>query len=211
MCDTFFTEAEMLWRAEGYTDSINTAIALQLFSIGCLVNYKDDLSVQAIKEGRAMAERLKLFGTPPTIFQENRYQTLSSEWQRATSYAAWGIYIYLSYHAFFYEDKGIEYPPMYPMPGSHIHASNIVPEVQTVHGPVSLSDTAPFLAALCKLSIISQDIAKAYYADLHTPIMQRVPMAFVEAKFREMLAWTEGLPFQLIRGNETRPEVLVLQ
>ena len=157
-----------------------------------------------------MAERLCLIGVPPTMMMEDRFAALSPEWRRATSQAAWGTYCWLTYHAFFYEDEGIAYPPMYPIPGLPVTDPFIIPEVQSLPNESSKGMSSVFVA-MCQLCVIAQDVAGAFFSDLEIPIVQRIPLAFIEAKYRDMLAWTEQLPFELLRENELRSDVLVLQ
>jgi hypothetical protein len=76
---------------------------------------------------------------------------------------------------------------------------------------LQLGQTGSVFAAACQLCVIAQDVVMAFYTKSEIPIAQRVPLSFVESKYRELLAWSETLPFELIRDNEQGPDVLVLQ
>lgn len=157
-----------------------------------------------------MAERLSLIGVPPTMLMEDRFSALPDERQRATAHAAWGTYVWLTYHAFFYEDEGIHYPPLYPIPGLPVSDQFVIPEVQSVPSSTG-SGSGSIFAAMCQLCVIAQDVATAFFSEPDVSIVERVPMVFIEAKYREMLAWAEQLPFELKRENEIRSDVLVMQ
>ncbi|KIW04772.1 uncharacterized protein PV09_03962 [Verruconis gallopava] len=203
----FYAQAEILWETERLVDSLTTTIALHLFSLGCLGQGKDRRSIQLVQEGREMAERLHLLNVPPNSMIERQFCAMSPEWQRATAHSAWGIYIWLTYRAFFYEDEGVLYPPMYPKPGMLSPRPIRLGEVQTCGSP---HHATTILAALCELCVISQEVATVYYENSSEPIPARVPLAFAEAKYRKLLSWAERLPPDIVRDKDYREDVIVL-
>jgi hypothetical protein len=85
-----------------------------------------------------------------------------------------------------------------------------------LHGVQRLPDdlachTKSTFAAFCELCAIGQEIAAVYYKCSEGPVATRVPMAFAESRYRKLLAWAESLPFDLVRNEYSKPDVLVLQ
>lgn len=65
--------------------------------------------------------------------------------------------------------------------------------------------------ALCQFWQIMHEVAVAYYGNSLTKISERVPLSFAEYKFRELLAWANGLPIQLARSVDNPHYVVVFQ
>ena len=43
--------------------------------------------------------------------------------------------------------------------------------------------------SLCKFWLIAHEFIETYYSDLSVPIIDRVPMAFVESTYQKLLLW----------------------
>ncbi|KAJ4111001.1 hypothetical protein NW769_007178 [Fusarium oxysporum] len=92
----FQREAEQLRYAYRGSDTITTLSALSLCSIASTWLGKDKLGQDLLKDSRAMAERLQLFGSQGTDAVETKFLQMTSEQIRATSHAAWGSYSYIT-------------------------------------------------------------------------------------------------------------------
>ena len=85
-----------MWYAYRSSDTITTLSAISLYSIACTWLGKEKLGQDLLKDSRAMAERLQLFGSQGTDAVETRFLQMTSEQIRATSHAAWGSYGYIT-------------------------------------------------------------------------------------------------------------------
>ena len=92
----FCREAELLWRGETASDSLNTVAALMLFYGATVSLGKDALCLEVLEAGRRMAERLGLFGVPAESAIDMSVSERSSEWVKAGSTTAWGVYSLLT-------------------------------------------------------------------------------------------------------------------
>jgi hypothetical protein len=90
----FFEEARTLWFEEQLVDSAITASASQILSIACILNGEEALGNQLFKDGRQMAERMRLFGAKHSLDLAESFSLLSPEWRSFTTYSAWAVYSY---------------------------------------------------------------------------------------------------------------------
>ncbi|KAI9170621.1 pantothenate transporter liz1 [Paramyrothecium foliicola] len=121
----FLIETEGLWKAECSTDSLTTVAALSVFSLACATQGKPGLGMTLVEQARRMAQRMRLFESPYEETTLKALKATSPDFIKAASHTAWGMYNWLTYHALFYEDRPIAYPPLYPMPGLFSNTSDI--------------------------------------------------------------------------------------
>lgn len=97
----FFREAEMLWQGQGNVPSFPGIAACEIFSMGSYFYGRDSHALEALIQGRRMAEKMELLSiaqySPTTI---SHFQQQSPKWLRAASHAAWGVHNWLSYVSF---------------------------------------------------------------------------------------------------------------
>lgn len=109
----------------------------------------------------------------------------------------------------FYHQPGIlcpSSPPHIPIPkrdsldtssgGFFGHDTENVPLL-----PVYMGDTFPYL---CRFWTILREVSWVYYANGNLPWGSRRSLAFAEFKFRELLAWSNGLPSQLSANQHSQ-------
>ncbi|KAI1841232.1 hypothetical protein JX266_012544 [Neoarthrinium moseri] len=186
---SFFHEAKALWLGERGTDSVTTAAALQVFSIGCHFIGEDILAKETLQAGRHMAERMGLIRVPPTSAIAESLAHMSPEWVKAASHVAWGIYNWLTL----------------PIPGAVTAA---------LDGNTRLEPLPPYMGrtfpAICGLFRIVQEVAVVYVKrDDARPSPVRVPLAFAEAKYQKLLAWSNTLQAEVVRGEHTPAHVMI--
>ena len=157
-----------------------------------------------------MAVRMDLLGVCPTMANRDTLAAMLPEQQRAASHAAWGTYVWLTFRTFFYADRGIPHPPMYPIPPSRV-LDPIVDAARTSSQQRSSMQPGNLFVALCHLCLVAQNVACAYFDGSKDPVVQRVPVEFAETKYRELLGWVQKLPHCLTREDESRADVLPLQ
>ena len=93
----FLAEAKRLFTTERINDSLNTATAIQFFSLGCVTQGQDKLSLELLNEGRLMAERMGLFGVSEgDLAIRDSLGALSEKQKRVIAHTAWGIHNWLT-------------------------------------------------------------------------------------------------------------------
>jgi len=66
-------------------------------------------------------------------------------------------------------------------------------------------------ATLLEFNIINHEVAMVYVSDDPRPIVERVPLAFAEAKYQRLLHWADSLQPPMVRGEQNDHHVLDLQ
>lgn len=66
-------------------------------------------------------------------------------------------------------------------------------------------------ASLLDFNVINHEVAMVYVSDDPRPIVERVPLAFAEAKYQKLLQWADGLPAAVVRREQNDHHVLDLQ
>ncbi|EXA28888.1 hypothetical protein FOVG_19546 [Fusarium oxysporum f. sp. pisi HDV247] len=199
----FQREAEQLRYAYRGSDTITTLSALSLCSIACTWLGKDKLGQDLLKDSRAMAERLQLFGSQGTDAVETKFLQMTSEQIRATSHAAWGSYSYITFHATMYGGEPIACPPVLPLPGEGSWERSDTNDARwPVHSlPAYMGCT---FTAMCRLWSIVQEVLIFYNIPPTTAPVERTPLSFAEQKYQKLLSWADTLSSELAR-NSHRP------
>jgi len=94
--DAFLAEARMLWHAERHSDSLVTVTGIELLCMMISGQGRDQECLDMFREGREMAERMKLFGVPHDNMNARSFASLTPEAKRATAHTAWGVYNWLT-------------------------------------------------------------------------------------------------------------------
>ncbi|KJZ73988.1 hypothetical protein HIM_06656 [Hirsutella minnesotensis 3608] len=208
-------EAERLWRAEQSSDSIVTVAACLCLRGVYALRGQDVLCQELALTGRKMAERLHLFGVNPDAPAAAALGAKSAEWTRFAAHVAWGAYNWLTLAALNYLDQPIVYPPNFPIPGDAVGAAHSPASTRDINGqPVPPLDyLPPYMARTfpeaCRFFTICQGLANAYFGQCQSPLGP-VALAFAEAKYRELLAWSDGLPREMLRGGHSHPHAWIL-
>ncbi|KAH7191734.1 uncharacterized protein B0J16DRAFT_393706 [Fusarium flagelliforme] len=201
----FLAEAESLWYAERLSDSIVNLSALITLGVTTMVHGKDEISLELFADGRYMAERMSLLGVRHTPHLYEKFHQLPPRALRASAYAAWSCYTWLSVHASYYKGKPIEFPPMLPIPGSSSSTGSY--DWHVYPQPEYLDHS---FMEWCKLWTISQEIQAVYGKTYEAPLQEVVPYAFVESKYQKLLAWADNLPQGIKRQDQKLPHVSVI-
>ncbi|KAJ4123214.1 hypothetical protein NW768_009743 [Fusarium equiseti] len=191
----FVSNAGILWRAERSTDSLVNVAAILMLSVSCHLQKSDIDSHELLDDGRAMAERMKLFGVRHTPENAASFEAMEPDIKRATAHTAWGAYSYLTLNSFWVPTKPISFPPMFPVPGRN--SNDTIDERLAVHWPRHfIPDYAgQTFQALCELWTIMQEYVAVYFAQQDGTM--RIPLAFVEAKYQKILSLTDSLPKEM--------------
>ncbi|KAH7041429.1 uncharacterized protein B0I36DRAFT_358600 [Microdochium trichocladiopsis] len=204
----FLDEARRLWPRSPAPDTVATVSAYGLMSAALLFVGQDTLGLETATAGRAMAQRLGLFGVDPDGPQAAvRRLPLSTtggealrrrKWLRAAAHAAWGTYNWHTKLILFYHHPPILHPPGLSIPGD----------------PPSRYTALTFVLS-CGLWTIAHEVIAVYAANMAGAIAARAPLAFAEAKYRKLLAWTDSVDHGeqrqqgVRRGDESPADVLV--
>lgn len=115
----------------------------------------------------------------------------------------------------FYHQPGMLYPsspPLIAVPkGPHVdttETSLVLPAEVVSWVPAYMGDTFPYL---CWFWTIVREMTWVYYVGGQTTLGSHGSLAFAEFKFRELLAWTNSLPPQLLSKQYTPHHVQVMQ
>lgn len=82
-------------RSEHRIDSLTTAVALQLLSLGTIWQGKNETSFKYLTEGLRMGERMELFGAQASNSVEADPATTPTRESKAITRTAWGIFNWL--------------------------------------------------------------------------------------------------------------------
>ncbi|KAJ4111476.1 hypothetical protein NW768_011830 [Fusarium equiseti] len=125
---------------------------------------------------------------------------------KASAYAAWGCYAWLSAHGSYYKGKPVDFTPILPIPGS---SNSTCPYDWPVYLEPEYSDHS--FMEWCRLWTIAQEIQVVYGRDVETPLQDVVPFAFVESKYQKLLTWADNLNQGIKRQDQKFPHVSVIQ
>ncbi|KAF5542980.1 conidial development fluffy [Fusarium mexicanum] len=197
-----FREAERLFRAEGSSDDLVTLAAINIFSLACFFHGDDKLARELLAAGRHMGKRLGLYGAPLNSPSSLAFQDLPDDVIRMTAHVAWSTYNWMAIHVLYYYDEGIAIPPALPIPGDVRH-DDLWPE-----HPLPAYMGSSF-TKLCELFTVIQEVAVVYAIADRTPVVDRVPIAFAEAKYQKLLIWADFLGKDMV-WNPNSQEHLML-
>ncbi|KAG5917887.1 hypothetical protein E4U61_002233 [Claviceps capensis] len=217
LATAFCVEAEILWTAErelGH-DSTLTLAAAEFLCMGYLGQGRDHAVLTYLAEATGMAGRMGLFSSEAQGSSETRtFPHLTGAAKAAHMYAAWGIFNWLTLMSLFYHQPGMLYPsspPLIAVPkGPHIdttETSLVLPAEVVSWVPAYMGDTFPYL---CWFWTIVREMTWVYYVGGQTTLGSHGSLAFAEFKFRELLAWTNSLPPQLLSKQYTPHHVQVM-
>ncbi|CAK7229477.1 hypothetical protein SEUCBS140593_007259 [Sporothrix eucalyptigena] len=191
----FFREAVVLWSGLGSVPSLTGIAACEMFSMGGYFYGRDQQALDALIQGRRMAEKLELLSIP--CYSPERIADLqqqSPKWLRAAAHTAWGVHNWLSAHVFYYNGEAIHSPPLLPAPGST--PAQYGDEFAKVGRTIEWSKyTTPSYPSISQFWAITQEVAVVYLnpqMDRNRPLAEQVPMAFAEEKYRKLLQWADS-------------------
>ncbi|RGP64023.1 nitrate assimilation regulatory nira [Fusarium longipes] len=195
-----FEQAEVLWQAEQSDPSLISLAAMCLLSAACLNEGKEALGQELASSLRRHSEQLGLCGNSADSMNTGSLRLDSSEWVRATSQIAWGVYGMLTIHVIFYQNKPIRFPPTLRIPGGDENSSG------SGSSPPYLGST---FASMCRIWTILQEVLSVYCFPSSTPISERVPLAFAEGKYQKLLEWARSLPSSMMRTDDCKSDVMI--
>ncbi|RYC81304.1 hypothetical protein BFJ63_vAg15801 [Fusarium oxysporum f. sp. narcissi] len=197
-----FREAERLFRAEGLSDDLVTLAAINIFSLACFFHGNDKLAKELLAAGRHMGRRLGLYDVPLDSPSSLAFQELPDDLVRMTAHVAWSTYNWLTIHVLYYHDESIAIPPALPIPGDERH-DDLWPE-----HPLPEYMGSSF-TKLCEFFTAIQEVAVVYSIADGTPIVDRVPIAFAEAKYQKILAWADSLGRDMAWDQNSQEHVML--
>ncbi|SCV35422.1 uncharacterized protein FFFS_04730 [Fusarium fujikuroi] len=198
----FFREAERIFQAERSSDELVTLAAINIFSLATFVHGNDKMGKELLSSARHMGRRLGLYGQPLDSPSSLAFQELPDDLVRMTAHVAWSTYNWLTIHVLYYHDESIAIPPSLPIPGDGRHA-DLWPE-HPLPAYMGLSFTR-----LCQFFTMIQEVAVVYSIADATPIVDRVPIAFAEAKYQKVLAWADSLGKDMIWDQNSQEHVML--
>ncbi|KAK8024103.1 hypothetical protein PG993_012169 [Apiospora rasikravindrae] len=212
----FCAEAERLWLEAKHTDTLLNMAGAQLLSLAFMGHGKDHACLKYLTEAVNMGVRLKLFGRLDAIGEEDQ-RKMAVDDQSATSFAAWGIFNWSVLTTIFYRQPGISYPdspPVCLIPGNIQTGLSPPTDVDSTSEEASISPKRSLPAYmgttftfLCQLWRIVHEFTQRYYNEKCKT--EPPKLDFAEMKYRELLAWMQNLPTELVRGEGNPHHVLV--
>ncbi|KAK8072433.1 hypothetical protein PG996_005781 [Apiospora saccharicola] len=211
--DQFGVEAERLWDAEMEHDSPLDMVSAQLLSLAFMGRGKDHKVLHFLAAAVQIGTRLGLFGVDEDIAKQ-LLQTLPESLRSASSFIAWGIFNWAVLVSFFYKQPGVEIPkqpPTLPIPGD-----SGAEDHQDLHSDGAVSDEPIALHSLmgvtfskiCEFWRIVHEVSLANYDHQAPTIHKQLRLDFTENKYREILAWAENLPPQLVCTDDSPHHVI---
>ncbi|KAK8106630.1 nitrate assimilation regulatory protein nirA [Apiospora kogelbergensis] len=197
----FFKEAETLYKAERMSDCFSDSSALAIFSMVCELQCRNELAFETQQLSRQIGKRMKLFGVADKESNLTHFHHMPPKMKLATAQTAWGLYNWLSLHAFFYKDKAIEYPPIMPVPDDEWRRETLSSLGWPQHSLLPSMGRA--FSALCTLCVLAQEIAAVYFSDREKP--SQVSLAFAESKYSKLLELEATLGSELLRREKDTP------
>ncbi|KAJ4002792.1 hypothetical protein NW766_012724 [Fusarium irregulare] len=157
--------------------------ALHFMCMTAITHGQDDLGLDYLRQGLELGQKMGILNAEPGT--QAGWLTGYADWTRAVSYAAWGAYNLAS--------VDVEIAPGLPMPGD-IDGDLAIQE-DKLH--ISYVNGQAFNAS-CKLWIIFAPVAKRYYQGSNMSV-QHASVEFAEEIYRQLLAWADELPLELVR------------
>jgi len=111
---------------------------------------------------------------------------------------------------FHYKEPPIRYPPVLPIPG--------LADAGLDSDAGSYAFTSPFapymgrtFQTLCGFWTLMQEVFVVYNGLDPRPLRERVSLAFAEAKYQKLLAWSDSVDRSVSRGEHSPGHVLIFQ
>ncbi|KAJ6442320.1 N-terminal fungal transcription regulatory domain-containing protein [Purpureocillium lavendulum] len=208
----FCAEAERLWKEECVNDSVVNIAAAQFLSLGYLGHGRDHSVLHYLGQASNMGRRMGLFDSGPAANNPClTFDGLTVAESRARLYAAWGFISRLM--SLFYHQPGLncpKSPPSLPIPGGEHLDDQQESEFAQAQAVPLLPFMGKTFAFLCQFWRIVREISLVYHQDGTSPVDGHHSLRFAEFKFRELLAWSNGLPSHLLRGDHKPHHVQIL-
>jgi hypothetical protein len=118
--------------------------------------------------------------------------------------------IKLSFHAAFFPMEPIEFAPVLPIPGDHDRQTKAPLMLFWPSHPLPsyMGQTFPSLG---RIWVILQEIDTVYTLKDMTPLVDRVPLAFAESKYKKLLSWADTLGPEMHRSDHSPSHVYFFQ
>jgi len=114
-------------------------------------------------------------------------------------------------HDWFYQtNEPIYFPPIFPIPGDNREHETYYAGVSWPEHPL-LEYVGLAFPALCRFWSIMQEVAAVYWTKNDIPLPDRASLAFAEAKYQKLLAWSDMLPEGLAAQDQTDAVTLLFQ
>ncbi|KAI9163631.1 N-terminal fungal transcription regulatory domain-containing protein [Paramyrothecium foliicola] len=221
----FCEQAESMWKSVVDSPAADSALnlaALQFLSLGYLGQGRDHAVLRYLAQAIQMGERMGLFGVDDDRAADV-LETMSADAARNFVHAAWGVFNWVTLMAVFYHQPGVKCPrcpPRLPIPqgpstpgtsdgttdATNTEASS--PDCGQLVSPPRHTDA--LFPHLCRFWTIMHEVAIVYYEqDVPLPDYMSA-FRFSEYKFRELLAWSSDLPYDLLRSDDNPHFVQIL-
>ncbi|KAK2006708.1 hypothetical protein LZ32DRAFT_79142 [Colletotrichum eremochloae] len=199
----FQQEAKVLWNAERSHDSALNLAAMCYLAMASGMSGHEDLASALLKDIRAMATRMNLFGAQPTDELLQVFYQLPLEKFKAMAAAAWGTYGWLTFHATHYPARPIAFPPLLPIPGDADRRSGGL-----MWPPHPLPSWAgQTTMTLAKFWRIVNELDHVCSIGNLVPLSRTVSMAFVESRYRMLLSWADECSTSMQRDENSPSHV----
>jgi hypothetical protein len=171
---------------------------------------QDQIALDATSWARRMGEDMELFGVAPSNNKLKEYRQLTDSKLRATSYAAWSTYSWMTLHSIFFHEEPISFPPYLPIPGELDKSSPYTPpgDWRSIPVPSYMGHT---FSMMCKFWAIVQEIMAVYLGSRGGNVSREIPLAFAEAKYQKLLYWSDEVEKYMAVGNFNKFHILVFQ
>ncbi|KAK7928794.1 hypothetical protein PG985_005792 [Apiospora marii] len=212
--DKLGDEAERLWEEEKEHDLPLNVVSAQLLSLAFMGRGKDHKVLHFLAAAVQMGIRLGLFGVDDTT--ANRLvQNIPESLRDASSFIAWGVFNWTVLMSLFYKKPGIvipKHPPILPIPRDGGTEENQELRIGGAVGNEQVklrSFMGVIFTKVCEFWLIVHEVPLAYHESRDSTIRKQLKLDFAEKKYREILAWAENLPPQLIWADNNQHHVII--
>ncbi|KAK7937547.1 uncharacterized protein PG986_014415 [Apiospora aurea] len=211
--DKLGDEAERLWEEEKEHDLPLNVVSAQLLSLAFMGRGKGHKVLHFLAAAVQMGIRLGLFGVDDTT--ANRLvQNIPESLRDASSFIAWGVFNW-TFDVTFLQEAGYcdsKTPPILPIPRDGGTEENQELRIGGAVGNEQVklrSFMGVIFTKVCEFWLIVHEVPLAYHESRDSTIRKQLKLDFAEKKYREILAWAENLPPQLIWADNNQHHVII--
>ncbi|KAK0377588.1 hypothetical protein CLIM01_05067 [Colletotrichum limetticola] len=200
-----FSESQQYFSDQQQPNSVTTVAALQILSM-CAVTYgKDDMSLRFLQESVRLGKAMGLFNVQSEAESATVWLGGHTEWMRAASYTAWGVYNWVSVYSLHYRVHEIHTPPLLPMPRDLVF---FLPSDDPRSATTAFH--AQLLSAASDMWVIFKDILERFYGPQYHSATLESTLRFAEGTYHRLLCWSGALSLDMARGEESNHSVMLL-
>ncbi|KAG6004552.1 hypothetical protein E4U21_000936 [Claviceps maximensis] len=186
-----FTHSDLSSSELSPYESITSLSAIIVMNLACQLYSKEELGYALLQACRQIATEIGLIDAALDSPRLEHLEKHSKIWRRAASHVAWGAYNWISS-----VDVSLANPT----------ESDTCPDDFTTPFPLHMGRT---FQTLCEFWTLMQEVFAVYNKLDSRPLRERVSLAFAEAKYQKLLAWSDNVESSVSREEHSPGHVLI--